>query len=127
VILVDSSIWLARRFRITDVVDPKEVTICGPIVYEVLRGARPEQHSALSDVLYSAQILDDPMPTERYEQAALIYRALRAIGITIESSFDCVIAAVAMHYRVELLHRDHDFDRIAEVMPLRARNVSLSA
>lgn len=125
-ILIDSSVWLsAKRLltNVTDVVDPYEAAVCGPIVYEVLRGAGSKSYAALQDQLFSAHLIDDPMPTERYDHAALIYRTLRDRGITIRSSFDCVIAAVALSHDVPLLHIDRDYDEIAAVFPLRSHHL----
>ena len=125
-ILIDSSVWLsANRLLndVTDAVDPYDAAVCGPIVYEVLRGASSKRYAALQDLLYSAHLIDDPMPTERYDHAALIYRTLRAQGVTIRSPFDCVIAAVALSHDVPLLHVDRDFDEIAVVFPLRSHNL----
>jgi len=74
-----------------------------------------------------SSILDSPVPIERFEFAGQIYREARARAITIRSSNDCLIAAIAMHHDVLLLHGDRDFDRIAELFPLRARNLIPSA
>jgi hypothetical protein len=48
-------------------------------------------------------------------------------GITIRSSNDCLIAATAILNRIELLHADRDFDYIAEITNLQARNINPSA
>lgn len=125
-ILVDTSVWLAvgrQLKRVTDVVDPHEAAVCGPVLYEVLRGARPSAYWPLQDRLYSAHMLDDPMPMERYDYAASVYSTLRARGVTIGSPLDCIIAAVAMSNSAELLHMDRDYDQIARFFPLHARNV----
>jgi len=72
-------------------------------------------------------MLDSPVPLERFEVAGTIYRTARARSFTIRSSNDCLIAAIALHHDVLLLHGDRDFDYIAQLFPLRARKVIPSA
>lgn len=72
-------------------------------------------------------MLDSPVPLARFEFAGEIFRTIRARSFTIRSSNDCLIAAIAMHHDVTLLHGDRDFDYIARFFPLRARNVIPSA
>lgn len=40
-------------------------------------------------------------------------------GVTINSPVDCCIAGLAIESQALLLHRDHDFERIAEIRPLK--------
>jgi predicted nucleic acid-binding protein len=68
-----------------------------------------------------------PLPLSRFEYAAEIYRSLRVRGITIRSSNDCLIAASAILNGIELLHADRDFDYIADITNLQARNINPSA
>ncbi len=50
----------------------------------------------------------------------------RMNGITIRSANDCLIAASAILNRIELLHADRDFDYIAGITNLQARNIKPS-
>jgi predicted nucleic acid-binding protein len=43
--------------------------------------------------------------------------------VTIRSSVDCLIAACAIRHQLEVLHCDRDFDQLAKISPLRARNI----
>jgi hypothetical protein len=72
-------------------------------------------------------MFDAPVPLARFEFAGEIFRTIRAGAFTIRSLNDCLIAAIAMHHDVTLLHGDRDFDYIARFFPLRARNVIPSA
>ncbi len=54
-----------------------------------------------------------PMNRSTFLLAAETYRNLRSRGITIRNSVDCMIAAVCMENRAQLLHNDRDFDYIA--------------
>jgi predicted nucleic acid-binding protein len=102
--------------------------ICPPVVQELLQGAHNQQRmSETTAIIDSAEMLDSPVPIARFEFAGEIYRVARAGSFTIRSSNDCLIAAIAMHHDVLLLHGDRDFDYIARFFPLRARNVIPSA
>jgi predicted nucleic acid-binding protein len=46
--------------------------------------------------------------------ASDIYRACRRAGFTPRALNDCLIASVAMANGLEILHKDRDFDRIAD-------------
>lgn len=128
VVLIDTSIWLEverGRFDLEAFVDAGEIAICPPIAQELLQGvSTPEKFSVVWHTLLASRVLDDPMPLERFEYAAEIYRRCREVGYVIASSFDCLIAACAIENRVPLLQRDRDFEKIAERAPLELlRNV----
>ena len=54
-------------------------------------------------------MLSNPMTASLFPRAAEIYRLGRWRGVTIRSSVDCLIAAVAIENRVSVWHRDRDF------------------
>ena len=126
-ILVDTSVWVdffrgaetrqARRLR--DLLAGEAVVCtCGLIVTEVLQGVRrPAQYRRVRDSL--ERLLYLPTVRETYVQAAEIYRTARRRGRTLRSTVDCVIAACAIDHDVAILHRDRDYDAIAELSPLR--------
>lgn len=121
-VLVDTSIWLEVERGLLDLdafVAPREVAICPPIAQELLQGlADGPRFTAMRSMILDIRMIDDPMPFETFEEAAQIFRHCRAKGHTIASNFDCLIAAAAVRNRVPLLHRDVDFEMIAEVVPL---------
>lgn len=51
--------------------------------------------------------------------AVYLYRSLRKKAITIRRSNDCLIAAYALHFDVEVCHSDRDFDLIASGTALK--------
>lgn len=61
----------------------------------------------------------DPVGLDLYLEAAEIYREGRRRGFTIRSSTDCLIAAIAIEYRVPVWHRDRDFNFLAGYTRLR--------
>jgi len=122
-ILVDSSIWidlLTKNPRRTVSDDEKaQFRTCGPIVQEVFQGLRPgPQSDAFRAAFLAIPVLCHPIPLSLFLSAAEIYREGRRRGITIRSSVDCLIAAIAIDRGATLWHRDRDFSAIARYTPL---------
>jgi len=131
VILVDTSIWIellaAKPRRGIREEDLLRFTTCGPIVQEVLQGLKPGlQSDAFRTAFLAIPVLSDPVPLRLFISAAEIYRQGRRRGITIRSSVDCLIAAIAIDHGVQVWHRDRDFRAIARYTALEAVE-SLSA
>jgi predicted nucleic acid-binding protein len=122
VVLVDSSIWVDIQREKLDLepwLDDTELAICPPIAQELLQGALDaKSHEMAWRIIFACRMLDDPMPLDRFEEAAQIHRRCVWKGHQITSSFDCLIAACAIRNSVALLQRDSDFERIAEISPL---------
>ena len=118
-ILIDTSAWIEflrnTGSTVCERVDAAiggEIAICDPIRMELLAGARSERHLAtLRRLIAIATVL----PTEpvHYEDAAMLYRRCREGGDQVRKLIDCLIAAVAIHAEVPVLHRDKDFDSLA--------------
>ena len=116
-ILVDTSIWIGLlaggRPKVAEE-DLANFATCGPVVQELLQGLKPGPASdAFRQLLLAVPVLSDPVPLSLYLAAADIYRLGRRKGVTIRSSIDCLIAAIAMENRVPVWHRDRDFSAIA--------------
>ncbi|MDI7268920.1 MAG: PIN domain-containing protein, partial [Myxococcota bacterium] len=52
-----------------------------------------------------------------YVDAARIFRRCRRDGLTVRGTIDCLIAALALRVRAEVLHRDRGFDAIRRAYP----------
>ncbi len=124
-ILVDTSAWIEFLRdtgspvcqRVDDLL-ATEIATCDVVRMEVLAGARDEQHlQQLRRLLARASTL----PTEPvdYDAAAALYRTCRQRGHTVRKLIDCLIAAVAIRGNVPVLHRDADFDILAQHTPLQ--------
>ncbi len=125
--LVDTSVWIdffaarntAQVAVLESSIDQREdLCLCGVIITEVLQGIRDDKQynqteSVLSNLIYL------PMDQSTFLLAANIYRTLRSRGITIRNSVDCMIAAVCIEHKADLLHNDRDFDHIADVFGLQ--------
>lgn len=124
-ILVDTSIWIELlagrpRFAIREE-DLFRFVTCGPVVQEVLQGLRPGMQSdAFRTAFLALPVLNDPVPLGLFVSAAEIYRQGRRRGITIRSSVDCLIAAIAIDHGIPVWHRDRDFSAIASYTGLDA-------
>jgi predicted nucleic acid-binding protein len=125
--LVDTSVWIdffaARNTAQVKVLESiidlgEDLCLCGIVLTEVLQGIRDDkQHKQTQSVLSSLIYL--PMDQSAFLLAANLYRTLRSRGITIRNSVDCMIAAVCIEHKTDLLHNDRDFDRISGVFGLR--------
>jgi predicted nucleic acid-binding protein len=49
----------------------------------------------------------------------------RRAGLTIRSGVDCLIAACAIRNGLDVLHHDRDFDSLARVSQLQAREIAV--
>jgi predicted nucleic acid-binding protein len=122
-ILVDTSVWIEMLsskpgFSIREDDLPHFAT-CAPVIQEVFQGLRPEPAAAIfREAFLALPVLSDPIPLTLFLAAADIYRQGRRRGVTIRSSVDCLIAAIALANRVPVWHRDRDFSAIARYTAL---------
>ena len=129
-VLVDSSVWIelfrkSSQLRLESHVEFDDIVTCLPIVQEVLQGFDSEPAFARArESMLAFPIVESPLMSDVFAQAADLYRSARRLGVTIRSGVDCLIAVCAMRNHLEVLHCDRDYDAIARVSPLRARNVS---
>jgi predicted nucleic acid-binding protein len=125
--LIDTSVWIDYLRKKNNQTTAQFITILDrslpfgltSVIYqEILQGA-----SSLNDFIQ----LKEYLSTQRffypkddkatYESAAKLYFLCRKKGITIRSSFDCLIAQIAIDNDLILLHNDEDFNRIKTIRP----------
>jgi predicted nucleic acid-binding protein len=129
VYLVDTSVWievLRRPARVTleSVVAFDEIVTCLPVVQEVLQGFSDERAFLKARSAFEAlPIVEAPLAAGVFHEAVGLYRTARRSGVTIRSSIDCLVAACALRHGLTVLHRDRDYGRLAEISPLRVRNL----
>jgi hypothetical protein len=87
---------------------------------------RADAQAAFREAFLAVPMLSDPLPASLFLSAADIYRLGRSRGVTIRSSVDCLIAAIAIHNKVPVWHRDRDFTAIARYTSLRAMSRCIS-
>src|SRR5262245_18579141 len=122
-VLVDTSVWIdfLRSSRSSDesqilaslIKQEEDVAICGVIRQEILQGIRDDLTARRVRYLLNQVDYLPLKEPEIFDEAAEIYRTLRARGATLRSPADCLIAAVAIRSNVPILHRDRDFDTLA--------------
>ena len=120
-VLVDTSVWVdffnqhpsSHTDLLTRLIeDEVELVTCGVVVAEFFQGIRrtdslPELESHFRFMSYLA-----PREPETYFAAAALFRGLRARGITIRSTIDCLIACLAKENNTPLLAKDRDMTMI---------------
>ncbi len=128
-VLVDTSVWVdvfrkPSRLHLESLVDFDDVVTCLPVIQEILQGFVSEPaFTRARDAVLSLPVVESPLGVHVYEQAIDLYRSGRRLGLTIRSGVDCLIAACALRHQLEVLHCDRDFDALAKISALRARNV----
>jgi len=125
--LIDTSAWVeflratgspAHLAVSAAIREQTAVSTCEPVTMELLAGGRSEQHVTQLRGLLARATLIRTTATD-WEDAARIYRAGRRQGVTIRKLVDCLIASIALRADQPLLHRDADFDAVAQIVPLR--------
>jgi predicted nucleic acid-binding protein len=131
-ILVDTSVWIEvmRRRDPLDLVRTvviDEVVTCLPVIQEILQGiSDPGAYRVAHGALFALPILENPLGSDVFVEAADLFRAARRAGLSVRSSVDCLIAACAIRHDVTVLHRDRDFSSLARVSQLREKRVRIS-
>lgn len=124
-ILVDTSVWIevlrdkkgkvVRAFR--ERIGAEICVFCRFTQLELLQGSKDEMEwEQLDDYLSTQYYLEATDKT--WKEAARIFFELRRKGITLSSPVDCCIAQIAIESTVLLLHKDEDFEKIAQIRPL---------
>jgi predicted nucleic acid-binding protein len=127
--LVDTSVWIdvfrkTRPLALESVVAFDDIVTCLPVIQEVLQGFREERAFRVArESMTSLPLVESPLGMDVVDEAVGLYRRARHAGLTIRSSVDCLIAACAIRHDLMVLHRDRDFEALATISPLRARNV----
>ena len=129
-ILVDTSVWVdvfrdatgTERDGLRAVIGDDDVVLTRFNQLELLQGVREEQAwSLLVSYLDNQEYLEARADTWR--NAARIFFELRRRGRTVRSPIDCCIAQLALEHDALLIHRDRDFETIADVRALRQQRL----
>ncbi|MCA9413141.1 MAG: PIN domain-containing protein [Candidatus Omnitrophica bacterium] len=119
-ILIDTSVWVEFfrkkgdslvKDRLEDLITSREAAITGPVIFEILAGARPEEIGTISEVFAFCEDLE--FGPDTWVLAGHLFHALREKGKTVPKS-DVLIAALSLESKTPLLCRDRHFDMIRE-------------
>jgi predicted nucleic acid-binding protein len=132
-LLLDTSLWIdftrarspaaLKQFIAPFVLDP-QAHLAEPVLFEVLRSARPEEARQLEAQFATLPTL--PTPSDLWQRAIALGQACRQIGRTL-LSLDLLVAAVALHHNAVLVSFDADFEAIASVSELRLQRLQRPA
>jgi hypothetical protein len=129
-VLVDTSVWIdlfrdrtgRRKSTLRRALKGRAVVLSRFHQLELLQGARDEEEwELLEDYLASQRYLE--MSSIAWVEAARVFFDLRRRGLTVRSPIDCCIAVLAIENDMPLLHRDRDFETIANVRRLKQSRV----
>lgn len=116
-ILIDTSVWIAnlrdedtpatRWLRDSQSADG--IILGDLVLLEILQGARSDRHAELLRAALLdygvVQLLDETVAIG----AAMNFRHLRSVGITVRKTVDLIIATHCLVHGHRLLHQDRDF------------------
>jgi predicted nucleic acid-binding protein len=125
-IIVDTSVWIEfleggnhwtkERLK-KKIADRESVAYTEFILLEILTGLkRREERETVERNFQTNVLLSGKRSTTML--AAEIYQEMRRKGKTIRSIVDCLISAVAIETGATILHKDRDFEYIAEYYPI---------
>lgn len=128
-LVVDSGVWIDFFNAANDpaaqvlgqLLDHGEVRLVVPdlVLFEVMRGFRHERDYRQARLLMESLSIETTGGAELALAAAQHYRSLRALGTTVRSAIDVLLATFCIERDYALLHRDRDFDAFEDLRGLR--------
>ena len=128
--LIDTSAWILGLKRnssnqikniLTEILDKDQSATTGIIILELLQGTRTKKE--YTEILSDLSALHYfEVNKEIWERASQLGFDLRRMGKTIPST-DLLIASIALHYDLILLHADNHFEKIQEHADLKTKNL----
>jgi predicted nucleic acid-binding protein len=133
-VLVDTSVWVdffndhaseEAELLARLIADEVALLTCGVVIAEFFQGLR--KASTLRELERHFRDMECLSPTEpdSYLRAAALYRELRAKGVTVRSTIDCLLVTLAAEHDVFVLARDRDVQQILESGVTSARALAL--
>ena len=126
-ILVDSSVWIdffrgtvtAQTDRLDGLFDSQALGIGDLNLIEVLQGCRFQKQFNEARRLLARLEFIVLGGSDVAVQAAMNYRRLRSLGVTVRGTVDVVLATRCIVSGYQLLHSDRDFDAFERHLGLR--------
>jgi predicted nucleic acid-binding protein len=120
-VLVDTSAWVdffngfpSREHAALAklIAGEEELCTCGIVISEVFQGLRREKGRSQIEKRFREMVFLEPVGIHSYLRAAEIFRSLRNRGVTVRSTIDCILAAIAEENDCAILARDRDMESI---------------
>ena len=128
-IVADTSAWIdyvrgieASHTNILDYELQHNRIITGDlIITEFLKGFREEKDYQAAKRIMESLEYHDFVGKEIAVQAAQNFRKLRKKGVTVRKTIDVIIATFCIENGYALIHNDHDFDPMEEILGLKVK------
>ncbi len=125
--MIDTSVWIdylsgkdnQKTNQLNYLLNNELICIGDIILLEVLQGIRFDKEFERVSKLFHNLITHNVLNTEIAYKAAQNYRYLRAKGITIRKSVDCIISTYCIENDIILLHNDKDFIPFTKYLKLQ--------
>lgn len=125
-ILVDSSVWIdflraedtPQTRRLEQLFDSERLAIGDLMLAEVLQGIPSDRDFEKAVRLFQRFAMIEISGPEKAIEAARNYRHLRALGVTVRKTIDCLIATRCIIDNCPLLFSDRDFMPFVEHLGL---------
>lgn len=124
--IVDTSVWIdfleggdhwTKEKLKEKLKDRESILYTEMILLEIIQGIRERKGREQIERMFGSLV---PAPQKRSTTmlAAEIYQELQKKGFRIRSIIDCLIAATAIETGASVLHKDRDFEYIADHYPV---------
>ena len=128
-IVADTSVWIdyvrgieAPHTNLLDYELQHNRIITGDlIIIEFLQGFREEKDYQAAKRIMESLEYHDFVGKELAVKAAQNFRRLRKKGITVRKTIDVIIATFCIENGYALIHNDHDYDVMEEVLGLKVK------
>jgi predicted nucleic acid-binding protein len=126
-VIVDTSVWihyLNRRLTpetewLLGAQSTEPIGLTSLTLVEVMQGIRFENRFREAQRYFEVLPVFQTMSSALAIQSARNYRALRALGLTVRSTVDCIVATFCIENDHRLLHCDVDFRHFEQELGLK--------
>ena len=124
--IVDTSVWIDfleggnhwTKKRLKEKLNDREsILYTEMILLEIIQGIRERKGREQIERMFGS-LVSAPQKRSTTMLAAEIYQELQKKGFRIRSIIDCLIAATAIETGASILHKDRDFEYIADHYPV---------
>ncbi|MDQ8200894.1 PIN domain nuclease [Pelagicoccus enzymogenes] len=124
--IVDTSVWIdfleggdhwAKERLKEKLKDRESILYTEMILLEIIQGIRERKGREQIERMFGS-LISAPQKRSTTMLAAEIYQELQRKGFRIRSIIDCLIAATAIETGASVLHKDRDFEYIANHYPV---------